>query len=145
MIYALRGLSNNCGPNQLHVKVDYRFGKEELYRRLAVAILTSECSLDILGACQFSPGKYTDMAQPPALPSWVPDWSTPQKRPPLILQGTRQERYMHFAASKNLVRYSPEFPVEESQLLLNGFIVDEISELASHFNVDLWRRMTPLS
>lgn len=128
MVYALIGLSNNSGPGRLNVEVDYRLDTREVYRKLAVAILTTNCNLDILGFCRVGKGKCTGTVRYLALPSWVPDWSTSEKAMTLMRQGLPQEQHVHFSAAKGF-HYSPKFSADEHQLCLEGYFTDQISEM----------------
>jgi len=67
---------------------------------------------------------------PSTLPSWVADWSTTGKHIPLRLQGSSQEKYVHFAASANHVDYEPIIDVKK-RLRLNGFLFDEVTALST--------------
>jgi hypothetical protein len=124
MIYTLLVLSTNSGPDGL--KVDYNIAKEETYTTVAQNILLLDRNLDIFGACHDDP----EPEAPPALPSWVPDWSTTGKHIPLRLQGSSQEKYAHFAASANHVDYEPIIDVKK-RLSLNGFLFDEVTALST--------------
>jgi hypothetical protein len=123
-IYALLGLSTNSGPDGLKVEVDYNTSKEKTYTTVAQNILLLDRNLDIFGACHGDP----EPEAPSALPSWVPDWSTTGKHIPLRLQGSSQEKYVHFAASANYIDYEPA--VDGKRLRLNGFLFDEITALS---------------
>lgn len=125
MIYALLGLSTNSGRDGLKVEVDYNSAKEETYTTVAQNILLLDRNLDIFGACHGDP----EPEAPSTLPSWVPDWSTTGKHIPLRLQGSSQEKYVHFAASANHVDCEPIIDVKK-RLRLNGFLFDEVTALS---------------
>ncbi|KIJ65953.1 hypothetical protein HYDPIDRAFT_110066, partial [Hydnomerulius pinastri MD-312] len=129
MIYALRGLSLNAGPDDLNVEVDYGIQTETSYIRLAYNILRRDGNLDILAACQQVPNSTSSLL----LPSWVPDWSTTGKHTPLNHQG-----YTHFAAAGNFTHCTPQFfdddataqEPDKKGLLLDGFLLDKVSALS---------------
>jgi hypothetical protein len=128
MVYALIGFSNNSGPGRLNVEVDYRLDTREVYRKLAVAILSTNCNLDMLGFPRFRNEECMNAVQHLALSSWVPDWSTSEKSMTLMRQGLPQEQYLHFSAAKDY-HYSPKFSADEYQLCLEGYFIDQISEM----------------
>jgi hypothetical protein len=126
MIYALLGLSTNAGLDGLNVIVDYNDDPmTRTYTTVARNILFLDHNLDILGAVHGDPKP--DI--PSRLPSWVPDWSTTGKHIPLRLQGSSQERNVHFAASANHVTCDP-FVDEKSRLRLEGYRFDEVTALS---------------
>jgi hypothetical protein len=72
-IYALCGLANDVGSDDLDIKPEYsksvRF--EDVYRETAENILRKSSSLDLLSIRRVT---HNSKSQ---LPTWVPDWSVP--------------------------------------------------------------------
>ncbi|KAF2117384.1 heterokaryon incompatibility protein-domain-containing protein [Lophiotrema nucula] len=156
MIYALRGVSGlptiyeehqhwveSLGSsdfelpsmvdwNDMTEQVDYRRSVEEVYLKLASDVLSRCLTLDLLGACTWP-------RQANALPSWVPDWSTPGTHSPLRQQiDLPSSSSYNFSASAKYTQYEIMFYDEEGEeaettdfeiiryLGLSGFAIDVI-------------------
>jgi hypothetical protein len=87
-IWAIYSLASDCGSgkNTVNVEPDYAKPTEQVYKELAISFLRSKQNLDIITvAGRFQPREPPASMMPPGfhvkrckgLPSWVPDWSSP--------------------------------------------------------------------
>ena len=118
--------------NDMTEQVDYMKSMEEVYTEVASKIL-SECqTLDLLRACTWP-------RQANALPSWVPDWSTPGPHHPLDIEPRSERvRFVPYSAATNREKYEPRFYDEDGDatetydsdiiryLCLSGFTIGVI-------------------
>ncbi|KIW94606.1 uncharacterized protein Z519_04582 [Cladophialophora bantiana CBS 173.52] len=83
-IYSLLGLAKDSGPAGLNLRPDYSLSIAAAYERLARTLLDANGNLDVItvaGIPREQPGA------PDGLPSWVPDWSSTERRSPFALRG----------------------------------------------------------
>ncbi|KAL9119214.1 MAG: hypothetical protein Q9187_004237 [Circinaria calcarea] len=118
-IFALFGLAENAGPEGLDICIDYRLPVEEVYRDLAIKILTWERNLDILSVPRIDQFSHS--------PTWIPDWSRPVEVVSLIGSEDNVWSPSRYCASR-ATQCSPEFARDGHHLGLSGFVFDEIAK-----------------
>jgi hypothetical protein len=129
-VFALCGLANDSGPNRLDVKPDYRRNKVETYTDVAKSILLKYRNLDLLSVPHPSrPSTVVDV------PSWVPDWSLPQKQASFSARDLSGNRLFQFKASKN-TKADPRFSLDDKLLSVNGIFIDQVTSVGSLHETD---------
>ncbi len=129
-VFALCGLANDSGPNRLDVKPDYRRNKVETYTDVAKSILLKYGNLDLLSIPHPStPSSVVDV------PSWVPDWSLPQKQASFSARDLSGNRLFQFKASKN-TKADPRFSLDDKLLSVNGIFIDQVTSVGSLHETD---------
>ncbi|KAL2678839.1 hypothetical protein Neosp_009591 [[Neocosmospora] mangrovei] len=121
--FCLLGLAND-GNNKGFV-VDYRLSFDVIVRKYAWAFIEQGKVLELLHRGGINSRKKD------SFPSWIPDWTVPK---PSSLR-TLQAQSMPYAASK---RPSPRLdtsPMNDLELRLYGFRVDEIESISETSNV----------
>lgn len=124
-IYALCGLADDVGSDDLDIKPEYsksvRF--EDVYRETAENILRQSTSLDLLSVRRVT---HNSKSQ---LPTWVPDWSVPDTWFGMFLPGAPEKSgYKHWATPAEL-RSVITFP-EDGTICLSGHTVDRIEAIS---------------
>ena len=120
-LYAFCGLAADAGPDGLNIRPDYRLPFHEVYRDMAVKMMTKGKSLDVLSV----PGDQ----QNSELPSWVPDLSKPLQTGSLTgLEHNIREHSPYRASLDTICR--PEFSRDGHLLGLSGFMIDSVSQVA---------------
>jgi hypothetical protein len=114
-LFAIRGLTERT-VHPMRLEVDYTKTVSKVYHEFAVGMVSTMQSLDILS----TPRAHTRIAD--GLPSWVPDWSEAGS---VALVGQLSSR---FRATKD-TKYHPRFLAEQTVLIVEGEIVDEIWEI----------------
>ncbi len=126
----LCGLANDSGPNRLDVKPDYRRNKVETYTDVAKSILLKYRNLDLLSVPHPSrPSTVVDV------PSWVPDWSLPQKQASFSARDLSGNRLFQLKASKN-TKADPRFSLDDKLLSVNGIFIDQATSVGSLHETD---------
>ena len=118
-VFALCGLAGDAGPEGLDIPIDYCLPVEEVYRDVAVRMLTRLKNLDILSIPRI------DKSSP--LPSWIPDLS----RPVEVVSLTGAEHNVWNPSPYHASRQSecsPEFAQDRRLPGLSGFIFDVITK-----------------
>jgi hypothetical protein len=116
-LFALYGLIISK-DSQVRIDTDYHLSIEQIYRDIAVNVLATTRSLDILSI----PRGDTNLSH--AFASWIPDWSDASNKI-ISLVGQMGNR---FAASKGSFAL-PKFADSHRMLILNGQVVDKIVQL----------------
>ena len=114
-LFAIRGLTERTVHPML-LEVDYTKSVSKVYHEFAVGMISTMQSLDILS----TPRAHTRIAD--GLPSWVPDWSEAGS---VALVGQLSSRSR---ATKD-TKYRPRFLAEQTLLVVEGEIVDEIWDI----------------
>ncbi|KAJ3469894.1 hypothetical protein MRS44_003959 [Fusarium solani] len=69
-VFALCGISNDIGPGQLNINIDYSLPTKKVYTDFAIAHMRAYNSLEVLSAARGRAGsKIEDLS------TWVPDWT----------------------------------------------------------------------
>ncbi|KAL2045707.1 hypothetical protein N7G274_002138 [Stereocaulon virgatum] len=119
-VYALCGLATDAGSEGLDIRPDYRLPVLEVYRDIAVKMLTKGRTLDVLSV----PRDHESSE----FPSWVPDLSKPL--PTSSLTGLE-----HNIVGAPMYRVSldtechPRFSIDGCLLGLSGLLFDVVSEV----------------
>lgn len=129
-IYALWGLANDSGPEELDIRIDYGVGDAELYRVVCLKILRRQRHLDLLSVPRADgDSKLT------ALPSWVPDWSIGDFGGSLRMPGSTGEALWDFEATPKDGEKVLEISEDGMAIGLSGHVLDtviEVGEIHSH-------------
>jgi Heterokaryon incompatibility protein (HET) len=124
-IYALCGLADDVGSDDLDIKPEYSKSVrvEDVYRETAENILRKSSSLDLLSVRRVT---HNSKSQ---LPTWVPDWSVPDSWAGMFLPGAPEKSgYKHWATPAEL-RCAITFP-EDGTICLSGHTVDRIEAIS---------------
>ncbi|MCJ1360121.1 MAG: hypothetical protein MMC33_010124 [Icmadophila ericetorum] len=126
-IFAFHGILNQPEHSRFTFDVDYRIPTAEVYKKLAIGMLCHDQTLDILSVAHVC-----EKSNVSGLPSWIPDWSTPESTASLLeMESEGQVRYNATASSQ----YTPVFKRDNTRLRLEGYLVDRIlliSEMAGN-------------
>jgi hypothetical protein len=116
-IYSVLGLA--CDQDQLDIIPDYSVSPAQVYRDIAVLILKTYPTLDILSSAHANKSL--------ELPSWVPDWSFWSDDIPVpLVQDTTFSKpcfYDACAGAKPVIKFDAQY----SRLTLHGVVLDHIS------------------
>ncbi|KIN00196.1 hypothetical protein OIDMADRAFT_145702 [Oidiodendron maius Zn] len=124
-IFALCGLASDDGPEGLDVNIGYSTTAQEVYKAFATAILKTSYCMDLLSVPRLPVGQRL-----PGLPSWVPDWSAASASISLRHRFAQYGYLFEPNASKD-TEATFALSNDGARLQLEGFVVDEIIEVAS--------------
>ena len=141
-VFAFCGLFNQPDLSKSVYQPDYRNGALDVYKRLAVGLLTHDQNLDILSIPRVETG-----SKVPNLPTWVPDWSTSDLYNSLLSHYDEPSHPLttnpKYAATSSTT-YTPIFSGDHQRLRLEGTVVDRILMIsetyttsATHVSLDL--------
>ncbi|KAE8158916.1 heterokaryon incompatibility protein-domain-containing protein [Aspergillus tamarii] len=130
-VFAILGLVGSQHQNTMS-RADYSKTMEQVYREVAVHIITVEKSLDLLLAASGTDG-------PADLPTWVPDWRREgnEQRPALFVNGARMQYYYSgstdsvvlnghgYTASGNMEPFS-KFSDDLTKLHVRGILLGSV-------------------
>lgn len=130
-VFAILGLVGSQHQNTMP-RADYSKTMEQVYREVAVQIITVEKSLDLLLAASGTDG-------PADLPTWVPDWRREgnEQRPALFVNGARMQYYYSgstdsvvlnghgYTASGNMEPFS-KFSDDLTKLHVRGILLGSV-------------------
>ena len=119
-VFALLGLSGDARPRKLNIQPNYNLRVEEVYENMAILMLKSYGSLDILSFPRVS-----EISTIPGLPSWVPDWSISNFTEILTQYDWSDNFRYRFQAARGS-KAEPRFTDDRMCLEPSGFVVDII-------------------
>ncbi|KAI9775711.1 MAG: hypothetical protein M1839_000913 [Geoglossum umbratile] len=120
-IYALCGLASDAGLDDLAVQIDYNIQPANLYRQVAIQILSKGRYLDIL-----SVPRVPEPSDVGPLPSWVPDWSISDHSTSLR---SATVLWFNFNATSKDEAYTLLQGNNNSVIGLAGEVIDNVSEV----------------
>jgi len=120
-IYALCGLASDASLDNLSVRIDYNIEPANLYREVAIQMLSKGRYLDILSVPRV-PGP----SKVGPLPSWVPDWSVSDLSTSLR---SATVPWFNFSATSKNEAYTLLQSDDNSVIGLAGEVIDNVSEV----------------
>jgi hypothetical protein len=140
-IYGLIGLSRTVGTVAVEIKPDYNqdVSVENTYLRAAISILKASQTIDIFSVPRSS--TRSNMTGLP-LPSWVPDWSIPERTFSLLLPGLgkeepeEQERPQYRATGTNISVTHLRFQPDGLKVQLCGQLIDSVHKVGKVLHGD---------
>jgi len=120
-IYALCGLASDAGLDDLSVRIDYNIEPANLYREVAIQMLSKGRYLDILSVPRI-PGP----SKVGPLPSWVPDWSVSDFSTSLR---SATVPWFNFNATSKDEAYTLLQSDDNTVIGLAGEVIDNVSEV----------------
>ena len=128
-IFAFYGLSCRVSLKRHGIEPDYNVGKEQIYRRLAIATLEEASNLDFLSIPR--------LTRTSGLPSWVPDWSCSEPVCFSLLQlemrHTNTVNHGIPAAASNQSTYSPVIDEANDCLEVSGYVFDAVTSISQQW------------
>lgn len=117
-VFAVVGLAKDC--KMAGILPDYRSKTAKIYQDVAIYLAKASCMSVVLSLAGDTSASRTSLFQ--ELPSWVPDWSQREAKPPILMQ---------FHAGGCMAE---KFVVDETRGTLNihGKIIDSIADIAKH-------------
>ena len=123
-VFAFCALFNQPGLSESVFQPDYHVEAIDVYKRLAVGLLSHDKNLDILSIPHVESN-----SKIPNLPTWVPDWSTSDLCNSLLSHYDEPNAPLYTSgnyAATGSCTYVPIFDSEHNRLRLEGTIIDRI-------------------